>query len=89
MAKLSEVDPEELYTPKQAAEYLRVHIRTCYYLMSLSETDAGRGRLKSHKAGGRWYIYGRDILAYMNGQTAPKKRVQVTQPGKGTYYTYE
>lgn len=54
MAKI-EIKPEGVYTLKQAAEYLQVHVNTVRRWVK-------QGIIPAFKVGKFWRIYGRDLL---------------------------
>jgi excisionase family DNA binding protein len=59
------MDNDELFTVKDAAEYLKVSARTVQRLIDT-------GDLKASKVGKFWRIKARDINAYLNKQSNKK-----------------
>jgi excisionase family DNA binding protein len=50
------IEPDGVYTLQEAAEYLRVNLRTL-------QREAVTGKILAFRVGRQWRFYGRDLLA--------------------------
>lgn len=57
------IPPHDILTLEEAADYLRVHIRTIHRLLA-------RGELHAKKVGRAWRFHREDLEAYVRGNTA-------------------
>lgn len=58
----NEVFPREIMTPREAAEYLNVHVRTIYRL-------AKRGEIPGRKVGGSWRFKKDALDEWLSGKS--------------------
>jgi len=61
----AEIKPNEVYTTKEAKDFLKVSTRTIKRFLK-------NGIIRAHKVGGRYRIWGREILRLVSPETEEK-----------------
>ena len=62
---MSKIDPNEVYTTKEAQEFLKISTSTTKRLLK-------KGIIKAHKVGGTYRIWGSEILKLVSPQVESK-----------------
>ena len=62
---MSKIDPNEVYTTKEAQEFLKISTSTTKRLLK-------RGIIKAYKVGGRYRIWGSEILKLVSPEVGSK-----------------